>query len=80
MYFIFQFRGKFIGGRVSELKRMFCCIFMAFLLLLYDVGWSWPLFIVGGYRVFLQSSSCVVVGCGYQGMCYCSMCIGGGRR
>jgi hypothetical protein len=55
MYFIFQFRGKFIGGRVSELKRMFCCVFMAFLLLLYDVGWSWPLFIVGGYRVFLQS-------------------------
>ena len=30
-------------------------VFMAFLLLLYDVGWSWPLFIVGGYRVFLQS-------------------------
>lgn len=27
MYFIFQFRGKFIGGRVSELKRMFCCVF-----------------------------------------------------
>ena len=27
MYFIFQFRGKFIGDRVSELKRTFCCVY-----------------------------------------------------
>ena len=58
MYFIFQFRGKFIEDRVSELRDRVnerSVVFMAFLLLLLDVGWSWPLFIVGGYRVFLQS-------------------------
>ena len=55
MYFIFQFRGKFIGGRVSELKRTFCCVLWRFFFCCMTLVGLGRLFIVGVYRVFLQS-------------------------